>query len=132
MENLLEQIDNIKSKINDQEYIDIMASLSEAKKLIDNNTRFIVHLLRAEPELIGSYEIAMRYSHEDRIFLMSQEEIGRLTIGKGVSIGTDLKLSHYGSGDSKRINIEDDERDFAIEINYIPFIFLGAEQIIDE
>ena len=132
MENLLEQIDNIKSKINDQEYIDIMASLSEAKKLIDNNTRFIVHLLRAEPELVGINEIAMRHSYEKRIFLMSREEMNRLTVGEGVSITNDLKLSHYGSGDSKRINIEDDERDFAIEINYIPFIFLGAEQIIDE
>ena len=132
MENLLEQIDNIKSKINDQEYIDLMASLSEAKKQIDNNTRFIVKLLTSVPELVASNEIAMRHSYEERIFLMSREEMNSFVIGEAVSINNDLKLINYRFGRSKNIDIADDDREFTIEINYLPFIFLGAREIIDE
>tara|TARA_B100000519_G_C14063697_1_gene353346 strand:- start:134 stop:532 length:399 start_codon:yes stop_codon:yes gene_type:complete len=132
MDNLLEQIDNIKSKINDQEYIDLMASLSEAKKLIDNNTRFIVKLLTSVPERLASNEIIMRHSYEERIFLMSREEMNSFVIGEAVSINNDLKLINYQFGKSKNIDIDDDERDFTVEITYIPFIFLGAREIIDE
>ena len=109
-----------------------MASLSEAKKLIDNNTRFIVKLLTSVPERLASNEIIMRHSYEERIFLMSREEMNSFVIGEAVSINNDLKLINYQFGKSKNIDIDDDERDFTVEITYIPFIFLGAREIIDE
>ena len=129
-EKLLEQIEEIKQKITDQEYIDMLETLSQSKK--KRVSIYNVELLVSKPERDRD-RISINTNIDNRIVLMNSDEIDLLTVGLGVSLNDDgskiFKGEYWDNVDITMDNNNADE--YEIRVDYVPLRFLGAEKITD-
>ena len=127
MEKLLEKIDGIKQKISDQEYLDIMNSLSEARN-VNKVSLYNVKLLVCYPEKGNYRKMSIQSNIEQRLVMMPRDKIKEIDIGQGVSL-KDNKLYTHSLWVQKAVEMELDNDEDVLELEYVKYRFLGAETV---